>query len=85
MTREHLPILKVIKGSTDGSVKKGDAVYYGDDGSLVLIGIGVIGKYGGCIEKDDLTPDVTDFEYEIDDKHEVIVTKWGEVVTDKVR
>jgi hypothetical protein len=80
MTREHLPILKVTKGSSDGTIKKGDFVYYGNDGSLVLIG-----KRGGWIEADELKPDTTDFEYEIDDKHEVIVTKWGEVVTDKVR
>ena len=78
---EKLPILRVTKGSSDGTVKKGDAVYYSDDGSLVLID----NKYGGWIEKDELTPDVTDFEYEIDNKHEIMASKWGDVVVDKRR
>ena len=81
MANKYLPILRVTKGSTDGTVKKGDAVYYSDDGSLVLIN----NKYGGWIEKDDLTPDVTDFDYYIDNKYVIMASQWGEVVVDRLK
>lgn len=53
MESHCLPLLRVTKGSTDGTVQEGDVVYYGDDGSLNLVGS--VGKYntkwGGWLDK----------------------------------
>lgn len=62
----YLPIYNVTKGNTDGSVVKGDTVYYDHTGALILCG-----KEGGWIDKEELDDSITDFEYEIDGKREV--------------
>ena len=77
---QTMPILIVTKGNTDGSIIAGDRVYYSpDDGSLNLID----SKYGGWLEKDELTPTVTDFEYEIDPKYEIAITPRGQYTVKK--
>ena len=44
----RIPLLRVTKGSTDGTVRVGDRVYYAPDGSLCL-------SSGGFITRDELT------------------------------
>lgn len=70
----RIPIFKVTKGNK--SIRKGDRVYYSPDGSLVHVGF-------GWLEKDELTKDITDFEYDVDDEYEVYVDKRGEHVIKK--
>lgn len=77
MESHYLPLLRVTKGSTDGSVKQNDIVYYSDDGSLMFIRNLDTDESGGWIEKDELTPDITDFEYEIVDDFVVYVDRPG--------
>jgi hypothetical protein len=77
MESHYLPLLRVTKGSTDGSIKQNDIVYYSDDGSLMFIRNLDTDESGGWLEKDELTPDVTDFEYEIVDDFVVYVDRHG--------
>ena len=79
MSEETAPILLVTKGNSDGSIIAGNRVYYSPDGSLNLID----SKYGGWLEKDELTPDVTDFEYEVDPKYEIAITPRRQYVKKK--
>ena len=79
MKQKTVPILIVTKGNTDGSVIKGDRVYYAPDGSLNLIDA----KYNGWLEKDELTPEVTDFEYVVDKKYEIVITLGGQYTVEK--
>lgn len=59
MKLEPNKIYKVIKSNTDGSILTGDLVYIdGRNGSLV------VPKGKGWLNKDELTPDVMDFEVE---------------------
>jgi len=67
-----MPILIVIKGNTDGSIVEGDKVCYSPDGSLNLL------QYGGWIDKDELTDAITDFEYEIDQEYEWVITSFAQ-------
>ena len=60
MKLEPDKIYKVIKGNTDRSVLVGDLVYIeGKTGALV------VSKGRGWLEKDELTPEVMDFEVEV--------------------
>lgn len=70
MQQKTVPILIVTKGNTDGSVIRGDRVYYAPDGSLNLIDA----KQGGWMSKDELTDTITDFEYEEDAEYERVIT-----------
>ena len=79
MKQKTVPILIVTKGNTDGSVVRGDRVYYAPDGSLNLIDA----KYGGWLEKDELAPTVTDFEYKVDLKYEIVITPRGQYAVKK--
>lgn len=79
MKQKTVPILIVTKGNTDGSVIKGDRVYYAPDGSLNMIDT----KYGGWLEKDELTPEITDFEYVVDKKYERMITSCGQYTVEK--
>ena len=58
-------VLFVTKGNTDGSILKGDVLYFGSDGVLVNLTV------GGWLDKEDLTPSVMDFKYRVDKKHRV--------------
>ena len=55
-------VLLVTKGNTDGCIQANDRVYYLPDGTLMCCGC-------GWLEKDELTPEITDFEYIIDPEH----------------
>lgn len=69
-----MPVLIVIKGNTDGSIVEGDRVCYTPDGSLNLLHH----KYGGWMDKDELTDAITDFEYEIDQEYEWVITSFAQ-------
>lgn len=77
MKQKTVPILIVTKGNTDGSVIKGDRVYYAPDGSLNLI------DAGSWLEKDELTPTITDFEYKVDSEYEIVITLRGQFAVKK--
>ena len=72
----RIPLLRVTKGSTDGTVRVGDRVYYAPDGSLCL-------SAGGFITPDDLTDEILDFESVVDDAREVIFAGGSEIVMNK--
>ena len=63
-----IPIFIVTRNSSDRTVKVGDKVYYSPNGDLNLIC-----KDGGWIDAEDLTPEITDFEYVIDQNKEVVI------------
>jgi hypothetical protein len=79
MKQKTVPILIVTKGNTDGSVIKGDRVCYFPDGSLNLLHP----KYGGWMSRDELTPEITDFEYVVDQKYERVITSRGQYTVKK--
>jgi len=79
---KRIPLLIVTKGNSDGSLFKGDIVHYDIDGKLVLHLPDKMG--GGWMEKEDLTPAITDFEYVEHDKYEVRILADGrEVILNK--
>lgn len=60
---------KVTKGNTDGSIKVDDIIYVDKgDGSIV------VPKGKGWINKNEQTPEVMDFECEVDSAWEIIRT-----------
>ncbi len=65
-----VPILRVSRSNTDGSVIAGDRVCYTPDGSLNLLHP----QYGGWMSKDELKDAITDFEYEVDTEYERVIT-----------
>ena len=67
---DRFPLLVVTKGNSDGSIFKGDVVHYDGKGNLVLHLQDKQG--GGWMEKADLTPAITDFQYV---EHEKYVVK----------
>ena len=66
---DHFPLLVVTKGNTDGSLVEGDIVHYDAKGDLVLHLPSVYG--GGWMSKEELTPEITDFEYVEHEKYAV--------------
>ena len=65
-------VYRVRKGNTDGSVLIGDiVVLLSLDGSLNLFG-----EYGGWLEKDELTPEIMDFEADVIDDYELCSGSW---------
>lgn len=72
----RIPLLRVTKGSTDGTVRVGDRVYYAPDGSLCI-------SSGGFITPDDLTDEILDFESVVDDEHDVVIVGGSEIVVKK--
>jgi len=72
----RIPLLRVTKGSTDGTVRVGDRVYYAPDGSLCLSSC-------GFITHDELTDKIKDFEYVVDDEHDVVIVGGSEIVVKK--
>ena len=53
-----IPLLVVTKSSSDGNIRKGEHVWYSSNSSLCITG-----KNGGWYEKNELTKEMTDFEY----------------------
>lgn len=72
----RIPLLRVTKGSTDGTVRVGDRVYYAPDGSFCL-------SSGGFITPDDLTDEILSFEAVVDDECDVVVVGGSEFVVKK--
>ena len=70
---KRFPLLVVTKGNSDGSIFKGDIVHYDARGDLILH----LPKQGGWMNKEDLTPHITDFEYVEHDEYEVKILEDG--------
>ena len=63
---------RVTKGNTDGSLVLGDIIYLdGVDGSLNLCG-----AFGGWHDKEELTPEIMDFEAEEATDYEFFRDSW---------
>ena len=76
-----IPLLVVTKGNSDGSIFKGDIVHYDSKGNLVLHLPDKQG--GGWMEKAELTPAITDFQYVEHEKCEIKVVNGREYVVKK--
>ena len=76
-----IPLLVVTKGNSDGSIFKGDIVHYDIKGNLVLHLPDKQG--GGWMEKAELTPNITDFEYVEHEKYEIKVVNDRENIVKK--
>ena len=79
MATKIVPLLKVTKSSSDGSIVAGECVWYSPvNGSLVICG-----KDGGLYDKDELTSEMTDFEFVEHPLRAVLVDERGERTIDK--
>lgn len=76
-----IPLLVVTKGNSDGSIFKGDIVHYDIRGNLVLHLPDKQG--GGWIEKSELTPAITDFQYAKHEKYEIKIINGRENIVKK--
>lgn len=76
-----IPLLVVTKGNSDGSIFEGDIVHYDIRGNLVLHLPDKQG--GGWIEKSELTPAITDFQYTKNEKYEIRIVNGKENIVKK--
>lgn len=73
--KKRIPIFIVTKANTDRSVLEGDKVYYSENGDLNFLGFN-----GGWFPVNELTDEITDFEYKVDPKKEISVRSGRYVV-----
>ena len=69
---------RVTKGNTDGSIEKGELLWFSDNGML-----NIAGKDGGFMTPDELTDEITDFEAEVDYGYVIVKTANSEMMVNR--
>lgn len=76
MELRKLKPYRITKGNTDGNIIPGVLIWQSENGML-----NICDKYGGgFLNGDELTPEMMDFEADIDNDYEIVVTSRSEQI-----